>query len=227
MSKWRRVFGVLAIILLLFGAWLTPLFSNKVVVIVSGSMEPTIHVNAMALVHLCDISEAKEGDIIVYYHPRFNELITHRCIEVGEDYIWTKGDANADKDDIAVIADNFYGKVRYVANWAAPIMSNYVSDRQFDKASMVSALFQIALIGSVVWVLIALSGVYLLAYHFVCKRPSYDMQEVQHLQGIVNRAAETVASAQTLTRWQQVKLRVAYRVLKRELIDIEDELNKL
>lgn len=227
MNTFRRVVAVMATALIIASLFLTPLFGNKLIVIVSGSMEPTIHTYALALVHFCDIDDLDIGDIIVYYHPGFDELITHRVIEKGLDWVHTQGDANNIADDINVIDDNLYGKVTYVANWAVPVMSRFVSDRQFDRAAMFSVLMVFAMGAMSLVIGLSLIIVYLTAFVFaVLKRP-YKSEELKGMAETLVAITDACCEADKLTLWSRVKLRVAYRVWKRWFKDMQSEVNTL
>ena len=97
------------------GNWQPPLFGAYV--IVSPSMEPTIHVNDAILVKRTD--DLKIGDICTYYskNPKYNGImVTHRIIgtnvnENGELVYIFKGDSNYSADELAVSSDQIYGKV--------------------------------------------------------------------------------------------------------------------
>lgn len=75
-------------------------------VVLSGSMEPTLSVNDLVLVR------AQEsyllGDVVVYRSG--GSLVIHRIVELGEDYVVTKGDAN-DTEDAAVGYDAIKGRM--------------------------------------------------------------------------------------------------------------------
>lgn len=92
-----------------------PLFGAYV--IISGSMEPNIHVYDVIVSKRTDPSELKVGDVITFYSndSRFyGTTITHRIIEVidGEEGIFrTRGDANNVEDDALTIKENIVGKV--------------------------------------------------------------------------------------------------------------------
>ena len=77
-----------------------------VAVILSGSMEPTLEIDDLIIV------EKKEtyhkNDIVVF--QRKNELIVHRIIEINNNEVITKGDANTAHDTIISIKD-IKGKV--------------------------------------------------------------------------------------------------------------------
>ena len=92
-----------------------PLFGAYV--IISGSMEPNIHVYDVVVSKRVDTSELKEGDVITFYsndNRFYGVTVTHRIIEVidAEKGIFrTKGDANNISDDALTIKENIVGKV--------------------------------------------------------------------------------------------------------------------
>ena len=97
------------------GHWQPPLFGAYV--IVSPSMEPTIHVQDAILIKRTD--DLKIGDICTYYstNPKYTgKMITHRIVgtnlnEKGEKVYVFKGDNNYSSDELAVSLDQIYGKV--------------------------------------------------------------------------------------------------------------------
>ena len=97
------------------GHWQPPLFGAYV--IVSPSMEPTIHVQDAILIKRTD--DLKIGDICTYYsnNPKYpGKMITHRIVgtnlnEKGEKVYVFKGDNNYSSDELAVSLDQIYGKV--------------------------------------------------------------------------------------------------------------------
>lgn len=92
--------------------------------VASGSMKPTLRIGDLIVVHGLDpnkinAAQAPEGDIIVFYNPRYsrdpNKLIVHRAInktyEGGMLKFTTKGDANLGPDSWAVPEDYLIGRV--------------------------------------------------------------------------------------------------------------------
>lgn len=66
------------------------------VIFLSGSMQPTIEVGSLGIVH--EEKEYKEGDIVTYIKE--NTLITHRIKEIkSEEEIIVQGDANNIADE--------------------------------------------------------------------------------------------------------------------------------
>lgn len=97
------------------GNWKPPLYGAYV--IISQSMEPTIHVQDAIVIKRED--EYKIGDVCTYLSkdPRYyGIMITHRIIgtninEKGEKVYILKGDANYSADQLAVSNSQIYGKV--------------------------------------------------------------------------------------------------------------------
>ena len=78
--------------------------------VVSGSMEPSIKTGSVAIIetNLTDFKDIKEGDIITL--DIGGSFVTHRAVDITEDGVYTKGDANNAKDPWIVTNDNYYGK---------------------------------------------------------------------------------------------------------------------
>ena len=97
------------------GNWKPPLYGAYV--IISSSMEPTIHVQDAIVIKREE--EYKIGDVCTYLSkdPRyFGIMITHRIIgtdidENGNKVYVFKGDANYSADQMAVSVNQIYGKV--------------------------------------------------------------------------------------------------------------------
>ena len=93
-----------------------PLFGAYV--IISGSMEPNIHVyDVIVTKRVEDTSTLKKGDVITFYsndERHYGITVTHRIVEVidAEKGIFrTQGDANNTEDDALTIKENIIGKV--------------------------------------------------------------------------------------------------------------------
>lgn len=88
--------------------------------IISGSMEPKVHVYDVVLsTEVKDLSTIKSGDIITFistWDVNYGTTVTHRVINVskaenGEYRFTTKGDANQLQDGAYVTGENLIGKV--------------------------------------------------------------------------------------------------------------------
>lgn len=75
--------------------------------VVSGSMEPTIHVGELVIVNT--EVPVQEGDVIMYLDEN-NRLITHRVIQQEEHLLVTKGDAN-EFADAPITSEQVVGKI--------------------------------------------------------------------------------------------------------------------
>ena len=121
------------------------------IIVVTGSMEPTIQVNSISICQTVTIDELEVGDIVAFNYS--NELITHRVIEKvtnesGETVIHTKGDNNASADTIDITANMVRGKVIKTWNSAAPIVSKYViGPGEFNS---------VAIAQSFIWILVTI-----------------------------------------------------------------------
>ncbi|MBP5378985.1 MAG: signal peptidase I [Ruminococcus sp.] len=89
-------------------------FGKSVLKVVTGSMEPSIHVDDYIIVEKTDTDKLTEGDIISFYSEQSDIrglLVTHRIVGKNADgsYI-TKGDANPVSDTVSVPQDKIVGK---------------------------------------------------------------------------------------------------------------------
>lgn len=78
--------------------------------VVSGSMEPTIHVGDIIVINTND-KNYKVGDIVTFY-DREGSFVTHRIIAIVEQQIVTQGDHNNTEDD-AIFMDDIVGKYKF------------------------------------------------------------------------------------------------------------------
>lgn len=96
--------------------------NTPIMVVVSGSMVPTININDLIIVQGVNPRILKEGDIIVFHDPRFKisptcgggHCIVHRIIQVlntNPPQFKTKGDANMLPDPFTIDSDHIIGKV--------------------------------------------------------------------------------------------------------------------
>lgn len=173
-----KIFLIFMAVVFLIGGFLgLPGTGYQPVAIVSGSMLPTIKVNAICIVHKCDLSEVEVGDIVMYYHPKLKENVTHRCIEKGYDWVLTKGDNNDVADDIYVIRGNFEGKVVSIWNWVAPLMRTLVHDREFDTAAAIIAIYFTATLILVVVVFTRFIWSRFYGLYVILGKKTYKMEE--------------------------------------------------
>lgn len=94
---------------------------TPIMVVVSGSMRPTININDLIIIQGVDPTTLEVGDIIVFKNPNYPDqtcgsghCIVHRIIEVESKdppLFRTKGDANYAPDPFLVKGENIVGKV--------------------------------------------------------------------------------------------------------------------
>lgn len=101
---WLLVIVVAIFLLPRFGGW-------RFDAVLSGSMEPALHVGGVVLIKSVEPLNITTGDIIAYRSGE--SLITHRVVEVIESELSfiTKGDANEDPDLLPTPASSVVGKV--------------------------------------------------------------------------------------------------------------------
>lgn len=117
--------GILLIILMVLACLLVvPNFIGfKSFAVISGSMEPNIHVGSIVYAKPVDFNELKVGDVISY---KINDstMVTHRINSIDDksSSFITKGDANDNVDGSPVPYSNVVGKV----NFTVPLLG-YIS----------------------------------------------------------------------------------------------------
>lgn len=89
--------------------------------VVSGSMEPTIHVGDIIIINTND-QEYKKDDIITFYDVN-GSFVTHRLVEINDKVMVTKGDANDSRDE-EMNVDNIVGKMVFRLNGAGKLMAS-------------------------------------------------------------------------------------------------------
>lgn len=111
--------SLLVLIVALLAGTAPALWGYESYVVLSGSMEPTIHVGDLAVVQIVKSDQLKVGDIITYRTAQRPDLVvTHRLIEIALDEqgrlsFRTKGDANEIADQVAVDQRGLLGRVAY------------------------------------------------------------------------------------------------------------------
>lgn len=89
-------------------------FGVSVVKVVTGSMEPSIHVGDYIVLKQTDPDELRAGDVICFYSRDsaiYGKPNTHRIVSVLDDGSFvTKGDANPISDTVTVSPETIIGK---------------------------------------------------------------------------------------------------------------------
>lgn len=116
----------------------------KPTLIVSGSMEPTIMTNAICVVEKCGIDEVSVGDIVMY-RANNGMLIVHRVTNFinlpdGEVQLVTQGDNNTGPDINPVTSSMLKGKITYINNDVAPVITSLFSNSPSGTISILQAI---------------------------------------------------------------------------------------
>ena len=116
------------------------LFGYNPLVVISGSMEPTLKVGGLLYYEEIDINDFKEKDILVYELK--DHIISHRVVEHLDNGFITKGDANNSYDSSIVSDNQVLGRG---TNWSIPILGNY-ADFIFRHKYILKILLSIGII---------------------------------------------------------------------------------
>ena len=71
---------------------------TPLLVVKSGSMEPTLRVGDVIVIEPASPEDIKVGDVIVFWNPWYGNLVVHRVVHITEEGVYTRGDANAGID---------------------------------------------------------------------------------------------------------------------------------
>jgi len=130
LTNWlSNIVLILAGLLLLFVLIVPLVFSGRVAIVLSASMEPNMPMGSLAITMPIAAEEVKVGDIIAFAPPWDPDVtVSHRVVEVLTDNglsFSTKGDASEDIDPWVMPAEYVTGRVvfnipylGYVANSA-------------------------------------------------------------------------------------------------------------
>ena len=116
------------------------LFGYKPLVVISGSMEPTLKVGGLLYYEEIDINDFKEKDILVYELK--DHIISHRVVEHLDNGFITKGDANNSYDSSIVSDNQVLGRG---TNWSIPFLG-YYADFIFRHKYILKILLSIGII---------------------------------------------------------------------------------
>ncbi len=115
------IFGVLYILIIIYLLIFIPcLWGHKPLVVISGSMEPTLKVGGMLYYEEIDLDDFKTDDILVYKTKK--HIISHRIVDIVDEGFITKGDANNSIDNNLVNKNQVLGKG---TNWSIPYLGYY------------------------------------------------------------------------------------------------------
>lgn len=112
------------VFIIIYGVVCVPMiFGYTPLVVLTGSMEPSLPVGSVIYYKAADKEDIKEADIITF-KGRDNQFISHRVNKIISDGEYeTKGDANNVPDAIPVYYKDVRGKV---LNKAIPYIGHYI-----------------------------------------------------------------------------------------------------
>ena len=115
------IFRIVYLLILIYLMVYIPAFwGYKPLVVISGSMEPTLKVGGILYYYEQDLEKFDRGDILVYKSK--NHIISHRLIEQKDNGFITKGDNNNVVDSKIVSNKQVLGKG---TNWSIPYIGYY------------------------------------------------------------------------------------------------------
>lgn len=133
----KIIYVFLLIYLIIF---IPKLFGYNPLVVISGSMEPTLKVGGLLYYEEIDINDFKEKDILVYELK--DHIISHRVVEHLDNGFITKGDANNSYDSSIVSNTQVLGRG---TNWSIPLLG-YYADFIFRHKYILKILLSIGII---------------------------------------------------------------------------------
>lgn len=113
----KIVYFLIIIYLLIF---IPSIWGYKPLVVISGSMEPTLTVGGILYYHEKNIEDFNSNDILVY--ELNDHIISHRVHDITENGFITKGDANNSYDSLLVNEEQILGEG---TNWSIPYIGYY------------------------------------------------------------------------------------------------------
>lgn len=108
----KKIIDILLTLVIIVGIVFVFLYAIRIepYVVLSGSMEPTLHVGSLSFINKNVKYEELKKDDIIAYKADSNILVAHRIYSIEDDGIVTKGDANESDDGISVNELNYIGK---------------------------------------------------------------------------------------------------------------------
>lgn len=115
------IFRILYVLIIIYLLVFVPcLWGHKPLVVISGSMEPTLKVGGILYYEKIDLEDFKIDDILVYKTK--DHIISHRIVDIIDDGFITKGDANNSIDNNLINKNQVLGKG---TDWSIPYIGYY------------------------------------------------------------------------------------------------------
>lgn len=123
------IFSVISVVSARKTGEVAAVFGYRPIMVQTGSMEPYIMTNGLALTKIVDsMDELAVGDVISYHVAEDDGhviRITHRIVSIEDGIITTKGDANNVTDAYPLTIENVESKVVMVFNQSAWLISKW------------------------------------------------------------------------------------------------------
>lgn len=122
----KKIVHILAniayVVIIIYAAVSLPLIMKyKPLVVLTGSMEPTIKTGSIIYYKPVSENELQQNDIITFESN--NSLVTHRIVNIENGLIETRGDANNTNDPNKIKYDDVVGRV---ANIYLPYLGYFI-----------------------------------------------------------------------------------------------------
>lgn len=114
-----KVIYILVVIYLI--VFIPVIWNYYPLIIVSGSMEPTLKVGGILYYHEKEIKNFKNGEILVFKTKK--HIVSHRIVKINNTNFITKGDANKNNDSKYVKHNQIIGQG---TNYSIPFVGYYV-----------------------------------------------------------------------------------------------------
>lgn len=92
----------------------------------TDSMTPTLEQGDMICIKPCRMNEVQVGDVITF-KDRYGVYTTHRVIQISDDALITKGDANIDYDAFLIDEDHLVGKMLYHIPYIGKLIAFFIN----------------------------------------------------------------------------------------------------
>lgn len=118
-ARWLGQFGMFSIVWLIAFAVAPMALGWQPRSIISGSMEPRIHVGDVVVIDPGVPTNLRPGQVMSFIDPNNpKRVLTHRLVKKNDDGTWqTKGDANPTPDSAPIHAKDIVGKPKILVPW--------------------------------------------------------------------------------------------------------------
>lgn len=215
------------------------IMSYKPIIVVSGSMLPSIQINSINIVKRCSIDDLTIGDVVMYKADN-GMLITHRVAEFieynGNKALIAKGDNNENPDQLPVKGIQVRGKIVFTWNAIAPILTDIVPTHgAFNAMSIIRAMLVLVLI--VITISLVTKKVWEIAasiYYIEAGEPKFrhqlnlykaNLEGKDKIEGLIEQASQEITSKMGIM--DKIKIGIARTRVSSSIKAINSELDIL